>query len=138
MLAPYTASQTPTASTAAIVILAVPVGAGRYDACVEDGPFLAHATSAPFLTGCRRLIELGYAPDQVAVMRHAGSTIDSLRAKIGVGAGLMVADGPDGRPRFRRWKAPPSWEGSPPIAPDASAEGSYEPAAGHASAEPMS
>jgi hypothetical protein len=39
----------------------------------------------------------------MVVMRHQGSTVDSLRAKIAIAAALTVDEA--GTPRFARWKA---------------------------------
>ena len=43
-------------------------------------------------------------PGTVLVMRHAGSDVDALTAKLGVAARLTVDEG---RTNFRAWKARP-------------------------------
>jgi hypothetical protein len=101
-----------------IVILATPVK-GR------PGHFTAHAgarllcssTREPFLAGARRLLELGYEPKAVIVLRGPGSTTDRLRSTVGSAARLTVEESDRRSPRFRLWKAPPAREGSPFIAP---------------------
>jgi hypothetical protein len=61
------------------------------------------ATSrAPLLDGARKLLELGFAPSDRIVMRHAGSNTNCLAATIGVAAKLSVAETPFG-PRFVEW-----------------------------------
>jgi hypothetical protein len=63
---------------------------------------LERSTPAPFLDGCRRLLELGVDGNTVAVLRHVGAEVDSLRAKIGEAANLRVVTDKNGRPVFRR------------------------------------
>jgi hypothetical protein len=59
---------------------------GRYDARLGDGRVLVTASKQPFVDAARRLIELGYEPTTVLVMRHAGSDNDCLTAQIGAAA----------------------------------------------------
>jgi hypothetical protein len=77
---------------------------------------LCQASRVPFCDAARRLLELGFQPSATVVMRSPGSTVDRLRASLGVAALLTVAEG-RGAPRFRRWKPIPLREGSPQIAP---------------------
>jgi hypothetical protein len=72
---------------------------GLFDARLGDR-LLVHASRQPFLDGCRALLELGYPGDAIAVMRHAGSDTDCLRAKIGGAARLTVKTAGNGRPIF--------------------------------------
>jgi hypothetical protein len=75
------------ASYPPIIIIAVSLGRGRFDAVAEDGTLLAHSTPVPFLAGFRRLVELGCDPTRRAIMRHAGSATDSITGPISVAAG---------------------------------------------------
>jgi hypothetical protein len=81
-----------------------PRGNGTFAARLAGGG-AEMVSRTPFLTAARKLIELGYSPKVVLIMRRAGAEVDSLRSSIGTAAALTVEDGPDGRPRFRPWKA---------------------------------
>jgi hypothetical protein len=74
---------------------------GKFDALLGDR-LLVDGTRQPFLDGARSLLELGFDPDAMVLMRHQGSTVDSLRAKIAIAAALTVDEA--GTPRFKRWK----------------------------------
>jgi hypothetical protein len=87
---------------------------GKFNARLGDRVLVA-ASRQPLLDGARALLELGYDLNATVVMRHAGSTIDSLRTKIGDAARLTVEECSDGRPRFRSFRPRPS-EGSAPVA----------------------
>jgi hypothetical protein len=77
--------------------------AGKFDATV-DGRVLVHATKQPLLEGCRVLLAEGVDPDAVAIMRHAGSSTDALRAKLGAAAKVTVAERDRGGVRFEHWQ----------------------------------
>ena len=48
----------------------------------------------PLLDAARALLARGIAqPDDTVVMRHAGSHVDALRARVGVAAGLAIEVG---------------------------------------------
>jgi hypothetical protein len=88
---------------------------------------LCQASRVPFCDAARRLLKLGFQPSATLVMRSPGSTVDRLRASLGVVAELTVAEDNRGAPRFRRWKPVPAQvrEGSAqtaPIAPVAMTE----------------
>src|SRR5262249_10841778 len=86
-------------TAAGITITARPNGRSRYDA-LYLGEVLVKSTSIPFLAGCRALLARGFDPNAVAVMRHEGSTTDSLRGRIGKAAELTVSEATaDGKPR---------------------------------------
>jgi hypothetical protein len=70
-----------------------------YEARLGDGRVLVTASKQPFVDSARRLIELGYDPATVLVMRHAGSDTDCLTAQIGAAAKLRVKEDRNG-PRF--------------------------------------
>jgi hypothetical protein len=84
-----------------IIIAVVSKNPGRYAAMFGETVLVTSARQ-PFLDGCRALIAAGHAPDTIAVMRHAGSSTDSLRAKIGAAANLAADE--SATPRFRKWK----------------------------------
>jgi hypothetical protein len=71
-----------------------------------DGQVIVTGTMQPFFSAARVLLERGASPDDVLIMRHAGSSVDALRAKIGVAAKLTVDESGGQRPRFRTWTAP--------------------------------
>jgi hypothetical protein len=64
----------------------------------------------PFLDGARELLQRGYDPETILVMRHAGSKTDSLRGKIGEAAKWTVTEPDRGKIQFRKW-APPNFKG---------------------------
>ena len=69
----------------AVLITAVPLGAGQFDARC-DGEVIVARTRPPLLDSARALLAAGRDPDTIAVMRHAGSDIDALSARIGTAA----------------------------------------------------
>jgi hypothetical protein len=83
---------------ATLSITVVPIDRrGRYR--VYFGPrMLVAGTRTPLLDCARELIRLGADPDAIVVMRHAGTSNDALRARLGTAAGLTVDEG---RCRFR-------------------------------------
>jgi hypothetical protein len=104
-----------------VIITAAPLGRPGYFQARFSARVLCAATRIPFLDGARRLLELGYEPDTIIVLRHADSDIDCLRATIGVAAKLTVRDRDRDGIRFESWNAGPAPRGSPPIAPPATA-----------------
>jgi hypothetical protein len=69
-----------------------------FDATV-DGQVIIERSSTPFCDAARRLVDLGYDGNADLVMKHAGSDVDALRARIGVAARLMVRED-RGAPQF--------------------------------------
>ena len=63
-------------------------------------------SETPLLDGARALLARGIAqPDDTIVMRHAGSDVDALRARVGVAADLAISDPAGGRRiALRRWE----------------------------------
>ena len=63
-------------------------------------------SETPLLDAARALLARGIAqPDDAIVMRHAGSHVDALRARVGVAAGLAISDPAGGRRiALRRWE----------------------------------
>jgi len=83
---------TPNETENANGITARPNGApGRFDV-LYSGEVLVTSTTTPFLAGCRALLARGFDPNAVVVMRHEGSSVDSLRGRIGKAAELTVLE----------------------------------------------
>jgi hypothetical protein len=74
--------------------------AGVFEAWL-DGRLLC-VSRVPFCSAARVLLAEGVAPETVLQMRHAGSGTVALEAKLGVAAGLTVAEEP--RVHFAAWK----------------------------------
>jgi hypothetical protein len=87
-----------------VVITAVPIPKrpGRYAAKLGE-TVLVSSTRQPFLDGCRALLATGHSPDTIAVMRHAGSSTDSLRGPIRAAAKLTVRETDDRGPLFETY-----------------------------------
>jgi hypothetical protein len=81
--------------------------AGRFMASL-DGRVLVQSSRQPLLDAARVLVGEGHDPGAVVTMRHAGSTTDALRARLGVAARLTVAEAAT---RFAGWKPHPGWSG---------------------------
>jgi hypothetical protein len=75
---------------------------GLFEAAL-DGKLICKSRT-PFCTAARVLLERGYPPGAIIVLRHVGSDTDSLRATIAAAAKLTVQDDDRGTPRFRPWK----------------------------------
>ena len=85
-----------------------------------DGAVLVASTATPFLDAARKLRSLGYPADAVLTMRHAGSDVIAVRAKVGVAAKLEVGENGQGSPRFKRYRtASERGCASPPASADA-------------------
>jgi hypothetical protein len=90
---------------------------GRFAARL-DGRVLVNSSRTPFLDAARRLIAEGADPSGIIIMRHRGSDVDALRARLGVAAGLTVEERDSRTPRFVRWKALHLTDGSSRTAED--------------------
>jgi len=84
-----------------------------FEARLAGAPLCVSET--PLLDAARALLARDIAqPDDTIVMRHVGSHVDALRARVGVAARLAVEDRPSGNPGLRlgKWRkrvtAPPS------------------------------
>ena len=64
---------------------------------------LAERSRQPFLDAARKLLELGYDPKTILIMRHSKTGTESLRGPIGMAAKLTVAERPNG-PKFELYK----------------------------------
>jgi hypothetical protein len=85
-----------------IFIIVEPADQPGVFAAKIDGRLICQSRT-PFCTSARLLIERGYAPGAILVMRHAGNSTDALTATIGAAARLTVEEG-DREPRFRLWR----------------------------------
>ena len=99
----------------AVFITAVPLGDSRFDAWC-GGQLIAARTRQPLLDGARALLAAAYHPDTIAVMRHAGSEVDALRARIGTAAQFYVEESGHGPVLRCVRKASPGAVDRPPIA----------------------
>jgi hypothetical protein len=99
----------------AILITAVALGSSQFEAWCDDQLIVA-CTREPFLNGARALLAAGYHPDTIVTMRHAGSDVDALTARIGTAARFHVEESGHGPILRSVRKAPPSAVDQPPIA----------------------
>jgi len=91
---------------------------GWFTASVAGDDRLLARSRTPFLDAARELLGSGVDPATVLVMRHAGSTTESLRAAVGVAATLTVEESAHG-PVFRRHRTtPPSAVGGASVRSD--------------------
>jgi len=98
--------------------------AGLFEARV-DGRMVCAKSRTPFLAAARVLLSEGHDPATVIVMRHAGSDLDCLKAKLGVAAKLAVDD--DG-PYFVHWKPDSRFPSAESRIIDGTGEGATQPA----------
>jgi len=88
--------------------------AGHFDAHLEHHNSLLVTSRSPFLDSARHLVDAGFDPDAVLIMRHDGADHDALRARLGTAAGLTVEESAHG-PIFRSFRnAPQSAVAAPP------------------------
>lgn len=83
-----------------------PTGPGRYSARLGDR--LLCESRTPFLSAARVLLQEGVAEETILTMTHRGSSVASLRAPLGVAAGLRVVENDRTGPRFDRYQTPPA------------------------------
>ena len=87
-------------SSALVIVVSSTKLAGHFQAKLQDTEeVLVKNSRQPFLDGARVLVEKGYDPNALLVMKHLGSDIVALRAPLGKAAKLAVEEGPHG-PRF--------------------------------------
>jgi hypothetical protein len=67
----------------AVLITVIPLGDSRFEALC-GGKLLVASTREPLLAGARALLAAGHHPDTIAVMRHVGTDVDALTARIGL------------------------------------------------------
>ena len=103
--------------SAPIVITVAPIsGHGRFSASV-DGRLLVKSSRTPFLDAARVLFAEGLDPETILVMRHHGSTVNALRARLGVAAGLTIRED-NGPAQFKRYSPYGLRTGAPQTAMD--------------------
>jgi hypothetical protein len=76
--------------------------AGEYSAHV-NGELIVWSSRQPLLDAARALLDKGADSNAWLIMRHAGSSTDSLRGKIGLLAKLTVKQPDRGSPHFAKY-----------------------------------
>jgi hypothetical protein len=96
--------------------------AGHFQARLQQSnEVLVKNSRQPFLDAARVLMEKGYDPNALLVMKHLGSDTIALRAPLGKAARLTIEEGPHG-PRFVGLRTDPKTRvAAPPIAPSVGA-----------------
>jgi hypothetical protein len=89
----------------------------RYVARLDADERVLCVSRTPFFEAARKLIAQGYDPGITLTLRHAGSSTDSLRTKLGTAAALAVEETGYG-PQLRRWKPYSTLAVPPRIAPN--------------------
>jgi hypothetical protein len=98
-----------------VIVKEAPSRFGVFSSRLEGADrYLVPSSRSPFFDAARRLLDLGHAPT-VLVMRHEGSSTESLRTTIGDAARLSVTDSRHGTPVLRPFrKAQPGVVAAPP------------------------
>jgi hypothetical protein len=99
-----------------LVISPAPNGIDLYKAHLENHDHILCISRTPFFDAARKLVAIDYDPDVTLILRHAGSSIDSLCAPLGIAVCLTVEETKYGA-RFRSWKPISTPEGTAKIAP---------------------
>jgi hypothetical protein len=86
------------------LLIVEPVGRRGKFAARLDGRLLVRSSRTPFCDAARALLAEGVDSSTILVMRHAGSEVDALRARLGVAARLTVRED-RGAPEFVRYRA---------------------------------
>lgn len=79
---------------------------GRFDGFI-NGEQIVASSHQPMFDAARELLRRGAMPQDRIVMRHAGSSVDSLKSMVGDAARLAVEE-TGGAPQYRVWRAFPS------------------------------
>jgi hypothetical protein len=92
-------------NVASLLVVATPAprGAGRFEARLGGDDRVLCVSRTPFFDAARKLLAQGYDPNDLLMLRHAGSDTDSLRAKLGTAASLTVKETGYG-PQLQPWK----------------------------------
>lgn len=98
-----------------VLISAVPLGDSRFEARC-GAQLIVASTRQPLLDGARALLAAGDHLDTIAVMRHVGSDVDALIARIGTAARFYVEESGSGPVLRSVRKASPGAVERPPIA----------------------
>jgi hypothetical protein len=103
-----------------IIVVSPTESAGYFQAKLQGtDEVLVQKSRQPFLDAARVLVEKGYDPSVLLVMKHLGRDIIALRAPLGKAAKLTVEEGPHG-PRFVAFRTgPKTGVAAPPAAPRA-------------------
>ena len=100
-------------NTIVIIVSPVPDRPGYFTATLSGARLCV--SQEPLLAAARELVQRGAPSDALLAMRHAGADYDALSGQLGALAKLTIEDGPDGRPRVRRWR-PSQYSGvAPPM-----------------------
>jgi hypothetical protein len=101
-----------------VIVVSSTKSAGHFQARLQhSNEVLVKNSRQPFLDGARLLVERGYDPSALLVMKHLGSDIVALRAPLGKASKLTVEEGPHG-PRFVGFRTDLKTRvAAPPIAP---------------------
>jgi hypothetical protein len=101
-----------------VIVASSTKSAGHFQAKLQyTDQVLVQKSRQPFLDAARVLVEKGYDPNVLLVMKHLGSDIIALRAPLGKAAKLTVEEGPHG-PRFVAFRTGPRTSvAAPSIAP---------------------
>jgi hypothetical protein len=101
-----------------IIIVSSTKSAGHFQARLQrSNEVLVKNSRQPFLDAARVLVERGYDPSSLLVMKHAGRDTVALQALLGKAAKLTVEEGPNG-PRFVAFRTGPKTRvPAPSIAP---------------------
>jgi hypothetical protein len=92
-----------------------PNGAPGHFSAELNGQPVVVSSRQPFLDAARVLINLGADTNSWIIMRHRGSDVDALRAKIGIAAALVVKEPDRGRVHFSRYVPLPFSPVAPPM-----------------------
>jgi hypothetical protein len=100
-----------------ITVTPAPRGAGRFEARLDDDNHVLCESRTPFFDAARKLVADGYDRNATLILRHAGSDMDCLKARLGTAASLSVEE-TDYGPKVRHWKPIPTLAVTPRIASD--------------------
>lgn len=92
-------------NVASLIVVATPAprGAGRFEGRLDGHDRVLCVSRTPFFDAARELLAQGYDPNDLLMLRHAGSDTDSLRAELRTAASLTVKETGYG-PRVQPWK----------------------------------
>jgi hypothetical protein len=100
--AAYSCGASDSVATLTVVVTPAP-RSGCYQSRLDGDDRVLCVSRTPFFDVARKLIAQGYDPGITLILRHAGSDIDTLRARLGTAASLTVEETGYG-PQLRRWK----------------------------------
>jgi hypothetical protein len=105
-----------------VIVVSPTKSAGHFQAKLQHtDEVLVQNSRQPFLDAARVLVERGYDPTALLLMKHLGSDIVALKSALAKAAKLGVEEGPNG-PRFVPFRTGPRTRvAAPPIAPSVGA-----------------